>query len=714
LNSTAIDPKDAAAGVVFTALDITERKAAEAQRDAMLAALQESEERHRQLFELESDAILLIDNETGRILEINAAAGDLYGYSRDELLDKKHTDLSAEPDQTRRATHDKSVWVPVRFHRKKDGSIFPVEITARHFNWRGRQVHIAAVRDITQRVLAEEGLRRRNRELTMLNQIIAASASGLEMEAVLETACRELAQTFGAPGALAILHNEEQTRAMVVAEYGSDSWPRGLNMAIPIEGNPLLQDLIVHKMPLLAGNAQGQAPQPAPLEHLGQRGINALLMLPLVVEGTVAGSLCLGASEPRHFSAEEISLAWNVAGQVAGVLAQVRLNQQRRQLEAQYYQAQKMEAVGQLTAGIAHEFNNLLTAINGYAELVQLQLMPGDPLRDMVERVQNSGRRAAGLVRQLLAFSRRQVMEPRVVSLNEVVSDMGRMLQRIIGENIELVTVLAPDVWPVKVDPAQIEQVVVNLAINARDALPVGGRLCIETANVVLDADYAASHLEVQAGDYVLLAVSDTGVGMDERIKARLFEPFFTTKDVGQGTGLGLSVVYGVVRQSGGHIDVYSQEGAGTTFKIYLPRAKEVLQPAVPRWGMAEIPVGQETILLVATDESVRDLARRLLRGQGYTVLEARNGQEALLVSAHHSGPVHLLLTDMVMPGLSGKALADELAQARPELKILFSLGYADLGIDQHDSLEPSVAFLRKPFSPMTLALRVRQVLDRK
>jgi CheY-like chemotaxis protein len=290
---------------------------------------------------------------------------------------------------------------------------------------------------------------------------------------------------------------------------------------------------------------------------------------------------------------------------------------------------------------------------------------------------------------------------------------MGRMLQRIIGENIELVTVLAPDVWPVKVDPAQIEQVIVNLAINARDALPVGGRLCIETANVVLDADYAASHLEVRAGDYVLLAVSDTGVGMNERIKARLFEPFFTTKDVGQGTGLGLSVVYGVVKQSGGHIEVYSQEGAGTTFKIYLPRAREALQPTAPRWGMAEIPVGQETILLVETDDSVRDLARRLLRGQGYTVLEARNGQEALLVSAHHSGPVHLLLTDMVMPGLSGKALAEELAQARPELRILFSLGYADLGIDQHDSLEPSDAFLRKPFSPMTLALQVRQILDR-
>jgi CheY-like chemotaxis protein len=340
--------------------------------------------------------------------------------------------------------------------------------------------------------------------------------------------------------------------------------------------------------------------------------------------------------------------------------------------------------------------------------------VPGDPLRDMVERVQNSGRRAAGLVRQLLAFSRRQMMEPRVVSLNGVVSDMGRMLQRVIGENIELVTVLAPDLWPVKVDPAQIEQVIVNLAINARDALPVGGRLSIETANVVLDADYAASHLQVQAGEYVLLTVSDTGVGMAEHVKARLFEPFFTTKDVGQGTGLGLSFVYGVVKQSGGHIDVCSEEGAGTTFKIYLPRAGETLQPAVPKGGMADIPVGQETILLVETDESVRDLARRLLRGQGYTVLEARNGQEALLISAHHSGPVHLLLTDMIMPGLSGKALAEELAQARPELRILYSVGYAELAIDQHHELEPSVALLRKPFSPMMLALRVRQVLDRK
>jgi two-component system cell cycle sensor histidine kinase/response regulator CckA len=526
-NTVVADETGGIIGTLSSGEDITERMQAE-------AALRESEEKYRHLFELESDAIFLIDNETGRILEVNTAASDLYGYSREELLQKKNTDLSAEPNQTRKATLEGWSRVPVRFHRNKDGTVLPVEITARHFTWRGRGVHVAAIRDITERMSLEEQLR----------------------------------------------------------------------------------------------------------------------------------------------------------------------------------QAQKMEAIGRLTAGIAHDFNNLLTAINGFAELMQLEVAPEDPLSELVGKILASGRRAADLVRQLLAFSRKQILEPRTLNLNNVVSNMGRMLHRIIGEHIDIETVLAPDLWIVKVDPTQIEQVIVNLAVNARDAMPAGGRLTIETANVFLDEAYAASHLEVQPGEHVLLAVSDTGKGMSEEVKAHIFEPFFTTKEVGQGAGLGLATVYGIVKQSGGHIWVYSEENQGTTFKIYLPRARRSALLASRSHIAVDVPTGREVILLVEDDESVRDLVRRTLQRQGYTVLEASNGQEALQLFTHHAGPIHLLLTDVVMPGLSGKALAEQLAKIQPNLRVLYMSGYTDNVIVQHGELEAGIAFLQKPLSPTALAAKVRQVLD--
>jgi two-component system cell cycle sensor histidine kinase/response regulator CckA len=304
-----------------------------------------------------------------------------------------------------------------------------------------------------------------------------------------------------------------------------------------------------------------------------------------------------------------------------------------------------------------------LTVINGFAELMRYELLPDDPCQELVVKILDAGQRAANLVRQLLAFSRKQIIEPRVLNLNAVVADMGKMLRHIIGEDVELKTILAPDLWLLRVDPAQIEQVIVNLAVNARDAMPSGGHLTIETANVILDKTYVASHLESQPGEHVLLAISDTGVGMSEEVKAHIFEPFFTTKETGKGTGLGLATVYGIVKQNGGNIWVYSEEGQGSTFKIYLPRTQEAAPPVAHQRRVADVPHGTETILLAEDDDGVRDLARRVLQGQGYTVLEARNGQEALLVSSRHTGPIHLLLTDVVMPGISGKVLAEQPAR---------------------------------------------------
>jgi two-component system cell cycle sensor histidine kinase/response regulator CckA len=378
------------------------------------------------------------------------------------------------------------------------------------------------------------------------------------------------------------------------------------------------------------------------------------------------------------------------------------------QLEEQYYQAQKMEAVGRLTAGVAHDFNNILTAINGFSELVSLGMAPDDPLQDSVKKVLSSGQRAAGLVRQLLAFSRKQIVQPEVLDLNDVLANVDKMLRRIIGEDVELQTIPAPGLWLTRADPVQVEQIILNLAVNARDAMPDGGKLTIETANVTLDE----AHLGVQPGEYVLLAVSDTGTGLSEEVKSHLFEPFFTTKELGRGTGLGLATVYGIVKQSGGDIQVYSEEGVGTTFKVYLPRAREVAPlPAHPQVTQV-MPAGDETILLVEDDEGAHELARRVLGSLGYTLLEARNGPEALRLAADYRDTLHLLLTDVVLPGMSGKALAEQLARSHPGLKTLFMSGYTDNAIAHHGVLDPGTAFLQKPFGPVELARKVRAVLD--
>ena len=385
---------------------------------------------------------------------------------------------------------------------------------------------------------------------------------------------------------------------------------------------------------------------------------------------------------------------------------------ERMRLEGQLRQAQKMEAIGQLAAGIAHDFNNLLTAINGFATLMQLELATDDPAQELAAKILSSGQRAADLVRQLLAFSRKQLVRPQVLDLNTVVADMDKMLQRIIGEHIHMETVLAPDPWPVEVDPAQIEQVVVNLAVNARDAMPDGGKLTIETTNVVFDEEYIAHHPKAQPGQHVLLAISDTGIGMSQEVRDRIFEPFFTTKEVGKGTGLGLATVYGIVKQSGGDIGVYSNENSGTTFKIYLPRSEKATDPLAEQSRVGDLPRGNETVLLVEDAPSMRDLTARILRRQGYTVLEAADGEEALRLAREHSDGIHLLLTDVVMPGISGKDLADRLGAIAPSLKVLFMSGYTDNTIVRYGILDPDVAFLHKPFSPETLARNVRNVLD--
>jgi two-component system cell cycle sensor histidine kinase/response regulator CckA len=383
----------------------------------------------------------------------------------------------------------------------------------------------------------------------------------------------------------------------------------------------------------------------------------------------------------------------------------------RQKLEEQLRQAQKMEAVGMLAGGVAHDFNNLLTIINGYSQLILNNLPASDPNRLSAEQIMKAGERAATLTGQLLAFSRRQVLQPRVLEVNRLIGTLTTMLRRLIGEDIDLQLVLRDKLGQVNADPGQLEQVLMNLVVNARDAMPRGGTLTIETRNIDLDDNYVRSHVGTKAGQYVLIAVSDTGTGMDESTKAHAFEPFFTTKAPGRGTGLGLSTVFGIVRQSGGSVDMYSSPGKGTSAKVYLPRVDQTAAVETERRGVRALK-GTETILIAEDDEMVRSLVKETLVRHGYTVLDAAGAVDAEKISEIYRGDIDLLITDVVMPKVNGRDLATRLAKRRPSLKVLYMSGYTDGAVVNNGILQKEVAFLQKPFTPTALAEKVREVLE--
>ena len=435
----------------------------------------------------------------------------------------------------------------------------------------------------------------------------------------------------------------------------------------------------------------------------------------------LAGEIRTLAREKRflHKDGSEIWVDWTLSvardpvGQFDYFIAVLQDITARKGLEQELLHAQRMEGIGQLAGGIAHDFNNLLTVISGRSEMVLFRLLPADPLRRDLELIYEASAHAATLTRQLLAFSRKQVLQPRVVDLSELVGQSMGLLKRLIGEDIELTFVPGAETGRVRVDPGQIEQVIVNLVVNARDAMPEGGQLTVETSNAELPPDRASSRVDAAPpGSYVMLAVSDTGIGMDRAVQARIFEPFFSTKGPGKGTGLGLATVYGIVKQSGGNVHVYSEPGHGTAFKIYLPRTDASTESAA---NAAPTPMrgGTETVLLVEDEHEVRRLAFDVLQGLGYRVLEAAVPADATLIAERHVGLIDLLLTDVVMPGMSGRALASRITAVRRETKVLFMSGYTDDAIVRHGVLEPGTSFLEKPFTPPTRARKVREALDR-
>jgi PAS domain S-box-containing protein len=415
----------------------------------------------------------------------------------------------------------------------------------------------------------------------------------------------------------------------------------------------------------------------------------------------------------HHWVGGRARVAYDDHGRPARLLGVGMDVHREKLLERQFYQAQKVEAIGQLAGGIAHDFNNMLTAVLGNANLILDELDASSPLRADVEEIVKAAERAAALTRQLLAFGRKQMLQPVPVDLNTIVKDLSQMLRRVIGEHIELATVGPPNLSPVRADPTQIEQVIMNLVVNARDAMPTGGRLSIETTGVELDETYAAGHIAVRPGRYVMLAVSDTGTGMDDATKRRLFEPFFTTKERGKGTGLGLATVYGIVKQSGGSIWVYSELGHGTTFKVYLPVADEAPQAAAPAEPAPRPLRGSETILLVEDEPAVRQLTRVLLERAGYRVIAAGNAQEAVEQFLSADAKIDLVITDVVMPGASGPALLKYLTERRPNLKVLFMSGYADDAVPALGRLDKDAVFLQKPFTGERLIKKVHEALRR-
>ncbi|HVY45607.1 MAG TPA: ATP-binding protein [Minicystis sp.] len=395
---------------------------------------------------------------------------------------------------------------------------------------------------------------------------------------------------------------------------------------------------------------------------------------------------------------------------VAAVVSSYRDVTERRALEERYAQSQNMDAIGRLAGGIAHDFNNMLTVIGGVSRILIEELPAGDPMLGDLEEITMASDRAAALTRQLLAFGRKQVLKPRAVDLPAHLRDMVAMLRRVIGEDVALEMNPSPATWPVRVDPGQLEQVVLNLVVNARDAMPGGGKLTIETANVVLDREYVAAHVDVASGPFVLLAVTDTGHGMERRVLDHVFEPFFTTKEAGRGTGLGLATVFGIVKQSGGHVEAESEPGVGTTFRVYLPRSFDEPDAKVERPPRLAGLGGRETVLLVEDDALVRQYARKALQRHGYSVIEASNGGEAVLIVEEHEGPIHLLITDVVMPRLSGRRVAERIGRLRPGVRVLYMSGYSA----EEVALRGGAAdLLEKPIAPEALLRKVREVLDR-
>jgi PAS domain S-box-containing protein len=701
---TPINASGAPVAIYLIYRDITQSKQAE-------RALIESESKFRAVAETAASAIYIHD--TTRFLYVNRAAEQISGYSRTEFMTADDPWLLVHPDfreevRQRGEARLRGESVPTRYELKlvtKSGDIRWLDTSANCIRFEGQDATLVVAVDITERKRADV-------LQAALYRIADQTSTATDLQAFYPAIHSIVGELMDASNFYVALYDEDADRLSFpyfVDQEDPKPAPKPLGKGLTEYVLRTTESQLVSAERFQALVRSGE------VEKIGTPAVD-WLGVPLRKSDKAFGALVVQSySDTVRYGGRDQEILNFVGQHVATAIEHRRAENALRQSEKQLWQSQKMEAVGRLAGGVAHDFNNLLTVIKGYAELMLEDLKLSDPMRADMEEVQKAADRAAALTRQLLAFSRRQVLAPKVVNLNHLVEDMNKLLRRLLGEDIELSIRLADDLGSAKADPGQIEQVIMNLAVNARDAMPRGGKLTIETANVELDQAYAREHAVVRPGSYVLLAITDNGSGIDAETLSHVFEPFFTTKEQGKGTGLGLSTVYGIVKQSDGYIWPYSEPGMGTTFKVYLPRVDEKAARAHARAQASSRLGGTETILLVEDEEGVRGLTRQILQRHGYTVLEAESGQDALLLCERYSGPIHLLLSDVVLAAqMNGRELVERLSPRRPEIKVLYMSGYSDEAIVHHGVLAPGTAFLQKPFTTESLMRKLREVLDQK
>ena len=632
-----------------------------------VSALHESEERFRSLSNAALEGIMIHDRLV--ILDVNPAFARLFGYEQpNELIGKNGAELLLTPEshlRIRQRMERRETGVIEVTGVRKDGATFAAETESRPVKYLGHDARLVACRDITERKRAGEALRESEERYRALFDRSLECVFLLDFEGRLLDANQAALDLLG--------YRHEDIAALTLASVLTE------------DQLPLARQRVEEVR--ATGYQQNRS------EYRVRRKDGGFVFV------EIQSSLMYREGKP-----------FAIQGIGRDITERKRAEEENARLQAQLHHAQRMESIGRLAGGVAHDFNNLLTVINGYSRLLLGKLKAGDPLRDGLEQIQRAGERAAGLTQQLLAFSRKQVLQPRALDLNRVVEEMRPMLERLMGEDVEVCVQLQAEAATICADPHQLEQVLMNLAVNARDAMPDGGKLSIETGAVEWNDSYAQPHPGARAGRYVMLAVSDTGVGMNEETRRHIFEPFFTTKEVGKGTGLGLSTVHGIVEQSGGCIDVHSEPGHGTTFQVYLPRTEDAAADA----GMPEaVPAirGKETVLVVEDQEEVRKYAATALEAYGYRVIQAESAGEALLVCEREAERIDLVLTDVVMPNLSGRELAHRLEKRWPGIKVLFMSGYTDDAIMHHGASQEGTEYIPKPFGPDQLAIKVREVL---
>jgi two-component system cell cycle sensor histidine kinase/response regulator CckA len=686
------------------------------------AALLQSQERNRAIVDTALDGVITIDA-AGIVTEWNAQATAIFGWDREEAMGRPLSETIL-PERDREAHANgireylKTGVGPVLNRRieiaarHRDGHEFPVELAVSPARIGETYIFSAFVRDITDRRRAERRLASQYAVTRVLSESVTLEQA---VPKIIQAVGESLEWDLGVfwrlekqSGTLRCL-NFWQGVTGTTDEFITDMQSRVFKSGVGLPGR-----ILERGSPIWISNVSMESTF-VRSDLAAKTGIRSAFGFPIRIGGDIEGVIEFFSHQIRESDDELISMIADVGLKIGQFGERTRAEEALRKTEAQLRRSQKMEAVGRLAGGVAHDFNNLLTVIRGYSELILGRLAPGDPARREMDEVKKAADRAAGLTSQLLAFSRRQFVATKVLDLNALVMNMDQMLRRLLGEDVvELSADLDKKLWAIKADPGQLEQVIMNLAVNARDAMPTGGKLTIQTRNVTIGKGGRRQTVMLEPGAYVLLEVKDTGQGMSEETQAHLFEPFFTTKEKGKGTGLGLSTVYGIVKQSGGTIAIESKIGQGTVCKIYFPKVNEAVQTAPVVGGSISRATGRETILVVEDDPSVRGLVQETLRISGYEVLVARHGIEALLTGAKHLGPIHLLLTDVAMPQMSGPEVAEKLTVVRPELKVLYMSGYPDHPVFDQGGVKRDTAFLHKPFTPNVLTQKVREVLDGK